>query len=71
MTTYTTTRVAKLCGLSPHTVLKAFDSGDLKGFRVPGSLHRRVPDFALREWAVKHRIPLPNIEPAEECPVGR
>ena len=43
MGVYTTGQVAKICKVSPATVSKWFDSGCLKGFRVPGSRDRRIP----------------------------
>lgn len=38
----TTSEVAKICKVAPRTVLKWIDSGRLKGYRIPMSLHRRV-----------------------------
>jgi excisionase family DNA binding protein len=39
----TTGDVAKLLGISQQTVIKCFESGILKGYRVPGSKFRRIP----------------------------
>ncbi len=36
-------QVAKHCGVAPRTATKWFDSGRLKGYRIPGSQDRRVP----------------------------
>jgi two-component system, OmpR family, response regulator len=55
---FTTTEAAKLCGLSHMTVIRRFDNGDIKGFRVPGSRFRRIPRENLLEFAVRHGIPL-------------
>ena len=33
----TTGEVAKICNVAPRTVSKWFDSGSLKGYRIPGS----------------------------------
>jgi excisionase family DNA binding protein len=55
---FTTTEAAKLCGLSHMTVIRRFDSGDIKGFRVPGSRFRRIPRENLVEFAERHGIPL-------------
>ena len=38
---YTTGEVADICKVSQQTVIRCFDSGKLKGFRVPGSRFRR------------------------------
>lgn len=46
---YTTGQVAKLCKVAPRQVSKWFDSGRLKGFRIPGSQDRRIPhEYLLR-----------------------
>jgi excisionase family DNA binding protein len=39
---YTTGEAARLLCVAPRTVCKWFDSGRLKGFRVPGSQDRRA-----------------------------
>lgn len=46
----TTGEVAEMCGMSQQTVIRQIDRGFLKGFRIPGSTHRRVSISALREW---------------------
>jgi len=55
---FTTTEAARLCGLSHMTVIRRFDCGDLRGFRVPGSKFRRIPRKSLIEFASRHGIPL-------------
>ena len=40
---FTTGQVAKICKVAPRTVSKWFDSGRLKGYRIPGSQDRRIP----------------------------
>ncbi len=35
-------RIAKICNVAPRTVCKWIDRGILKGYRMPGGLHRRV-----------------------------
>ena len=37
---FTTGQVAKICKVAPRTVSKWFDSGRLKGYRIPGSQDR-------------------------------
>ncbi|MCH7596957.1 MAG: helix-turn-helix domain-containing protein, partial [Planctomycetes bacterium] len=44
---FTTGEVATVCKVSQQTVIRCFDSGRLKGFRVPGSRFRRIPRHAL------------------------
>jgi excisionase family DNA binding protein len=66
---FTTTEAAQLCGLSHMTVIRRFDKGDIKGFRVPGSRFRRIPRESLVEFAQRHGIPLP--EAIAEVPDGQ
>jgi PleD family two-component response regulator len=40
---FTTGQVAKICQVAPRTVSKWFDSGRLRGYRIPGSQDRRIP----------------------------
>ena len=58
---FTTTEAARLCGLSHMTVIRRFDAGDIKGFRVPGSRFRRIPKESLVEFAQRYGIPLPGV----------
>ena len=37
---FTTGQVAKICKVAPRTVSKWFDSGRLRGYRIPGSQDR-------------------------------
>jgi two-component system response regulator RpaA len=39
---FTTGQIAKICRVSPRTVSKWFDSGQLVGYRIPGSKDRRI-----------------------------
>ena len=43
----TTGEVAQICNVAPRTVSKWFDSGQLRGYRIPGSRDRRIPLNAL------------------------
>lgn len=54
----TTGDVARICQVAPRTVGKWFDSGRLKGYRVPGSQDRRIPRDNLIEFMRAHRMPL-------------
>ena len=44
-TVFTTGEAAKICKVSQQTIIRCFDNGQLKGFRVPGSRFRRIPQF--------------------------
>ncbi|MBN1360077.1 MAG: helix-turn-helix domain-containing protein [Sedimentisphaerales bacterium] len=61
----TTGDVARICNVAPRTVSKWFDSGQLKGYRIPGSKDRRIP---LNELA---RFMKANNMPTEALPVGK
>lgn len=55
---YTTGDVARLVNVAPRTVSKWFDSGRLKGFRMPGSQDRRVPHEELCKFLRANGLPL-------------
>jgi excisionase family DNA binding protein len=57
----TTGEVAKICNVAPRTVSKWFDSGTLKGYRIPGSRDRRIPTSELIKFMKAHGIPLEGI----------
>lgn len=59
---FTTGEVAEICKLSQQTVIRCFDSGRLKGYRVPGSRFRRIPRDALIQFMKEHNIPLDQLE---------
>lgn len=56
---YSTGEAAKLLNVAPRTVCKWFDSGRLKGYRVPGSQDRRIPREKLKAFLVEHGMMLP------------
>lgn len=58
----TTGEVAKLCNVAPRTVSKWFDSGKLRGYRIPGSKDRRIPMQQLVRFMRDHGIPLDGID---------
>lgn len=39
---FTISEAAELLNLSPATVRRMFDNGQLQGFRIPGGNHRRI-----------------------------
>jgi len=57
----TTGEVSKICNVAPRTVSKWFDSGTLKGYRIPGSKDRRIPVAELIKFMKLHGIPLDSI----------
>ena len=58
----TTGEVAKICSVAPRTVSKWFDSGQLRGYRIPGSKDRRIPIEQLIRFMRAHGIPLNGLE---------
>ncbi len=57
----TTGEVAKICNVAPRTVSKWFDSGSLKGYRIPGSRDRRIPTAELVKFMRAHGIPVEGV----------
>jgi excisionase family DNA binding protein len=53
----TTGEVARICNVAPRTVSKWFDSGQLKGYRIPGSKDRRIPVSELVRFMKAHNMP--------------
>jgi response regulator RpfG family c-di-GMP phosphodiesterase len=53
----TTGDVARICNVAPRTVSKWFDSGQLKGYRIPGSKDRRIPVNELVRFMREHNMP--------------
>ena len=62
MKVFTTGQVAKICKVAPRTVSKWFDSGRLKGYRIPGSQDRRIPREYLIKFLKEHGMPLGDLE---------
>jgi excisionase family DNA binding protein len=58
----TTGQVARICNVAPRTVSKWFDSGQLRGYRIPGSKDRRIPLQSLVRFMKAHGIPLNGLE---------
>ena len=59
---FTTGQVAKICKVAPRTVSKWFDSGRLRGYRIPGSQDRRIPREHLIRFLKEHGMPLGELE---------
>jgi excisionase family DNA binding protein len=62
---FTTGQVAKICKVAPRTVSKWFDSGRLRGYRIPGSQDRRIPREQLIKFLKEHGMPLGELEDEE------
>ena len=61
-TVFTTGEAAKICKVSQQTIIRCFDSGQLKGFRVPGSRFRRIPRDHLFSFMKDNGIPTDALE---------
>ena len=61
-TVFTTGEAAKICKVSQQTIIRCFDSGQLKGFRVPGSRFRRIPRDILYKFMKDNQIPTDALE---------
>ena len=59
---FTTGEAAEVCRVSQQTIIRCFDSGRLKGFRVPGSKFRRIPRLNLVKFMRDNSIPLDNMD---------
>jgi excisionase family DNA binding protein len=59
---FTTGQVAKICQVAPRTVSKWFDSGKLRGYRIPGSQDRRIPREHLIRFLKDNGMPLGSLE---------
>jgi excisionase family DNA binding protein len=57
----TTGEVAKICNVASRTVSKWFDSGQLRGYRIPGSKDRRIPVTSLTKFMKSHGIPMDGL----------
>lgn len=58
----TTGEVARICNVAPRTVSKWFDTGKLRGYRIPGSKDRRIPLQQLIRFMRAHGIPLDGLD---------
>jgi excisionase family DNA binding protein len=61
-TVFTTGEAAKICKVSQQTIIRCFDSGQLGGFRVPGSRFRRIPRDVLYKFMKENGIPTDALE---------
>ena len=61
-TVYSTLEAAKVCKVSEQAVIQSFDSGQLKGFRLPGSRDRRIPRESLLRFMEENGIPTDDLD---------
>ena len=61
-TVFTTGEAARICKVSQQTIIRCFDNGQLKGFRVPGSRFRRIPRESLYRFMKDNGIPTDALE---------
>lgn len=59
---FTTGEVAKRCSVTIRTVIHWFETGRLKGYKIPGSTARRIPRESLVEFMRAHAMPLGDLE---------
>lgn len=59
---FTTGEAADICKVSQQTIIRCFDAGRLKGFRVPGSRFRRIPRDALIQFMKDNGIPPDHLD---------
>jgi excisionase family DNA binding protein len=58
----TTGEVARICNVTIRTVIKWFESGKLKGYKIPGSKDRRIPRVELIRFMRENGLPMEWIE---------
>jgi len=63
---FTSGEVATVCGVSPDTVSRWFDLGQIEGYRLGPGGDRRIPYAGLRKFMVSHGIPLDRLEQGEK-----
>ncbi len=51
-----------MTGHCPRTVAKWFDTGIVSGYRIPGSLDRRISEVSLRKMAEAWGMPLKDLK---------
>lgn len=59
---FTTGEVAELCHVTIPTVIKWIESGELEGFKIPGSKNRRITRDSLLKFMHKYEIPTTDLE---------
>jgi len=62
---FTSGEAAAICGVSPDTVSRWFDLGQIEGYRLGPGGDRRIPYASLRRFMLGHGIPLDRLERGE------
>ena len=62
---FTSGEVAAICGVSPDTVARWFDLGQIEGYRLGPGGDRRIPYSSLRKFMISHGVPLERLEEDE------
>jgi excisionase family DNA binding protein len=63
-TVLTTGDVARICHVAARTVTKWFDTGKLRGYRIPGSRDRRIPMDQLIAFMKENELPMDELDGA-------
>src|SRR5687767_4697500 len=59
---FTTGEAARICNVTIKTVIRWFETGELKGYKIPGSRDRRIPRDNLVDFMTRHGMPLRGLE---------
>jgi hypothetical protein len=59
---FSTLEAAKVCQVTEQAIIHSFDSGKLKGYRLPSSRDRRIPREALLRFMEENGIPSGNLD---------
>ena len=59
---FTSGEVAAICGVSPDTVSRWFDLGQIEGYRLGPGGDRRIPFESAKKFMLEHGIPLERLE---------
>lgn len=54
----TSTEAAAMLRISVNKLVELSDAGQIAGFRLPGSTHRRFQRAVVEEFARSHKIPI-------------
>lgn len=67
----TTKQVATILKVSSRTVTKWYDSGRLKGYRIPGSQALRFPLENVVNFCKQHGMSTGDLEPQSETTLSK
>jgi excisionase family DNA binding protein len=59
---FTTGEAAEICKISRQSIIRSFDRGRIKGFKIPGSRFRRIPRNNLIEYMKTYGIPTDRLD---------